>query len=1834
MITHTEKFTKEIQNCISSANLFEKESKGIRAVIMSGDPANISAFLDTIQPVIADNTTPSLSRFYALYLLKATSEGQNPNLVSALASQHTLLNSFREQANFDKDKEFPQRGSTMFSSSPTDLEKKLGTKYLSLLLEMIKYWSLKYGKKDNLSSFQNLYTSLTEEDGVPFPANFHYYKSSSSADQKDRSNNPDQKTKLTPKPSSKPENKEVQGARKDVADLKRIINEIRQFYENCNEETEEIKMILPEFFDYLRNVNESLNNRLNYLFTAGGQYEALIDEILKETDAARTLDSGFSDYLKEKTSYADHRQTVLSLLPAASQEPTAMKLNASKDNIEATEGKKVPILEEQKGLESQRSKLSEVQLDAEVPQEQKQFDVTHFQKISSDKIKSGGNNNFAAKTFGGASNGNLMTDSKMQKQGSSFEEQKRHYDKEPQNESQSEAEIPEEQKDFSITHVQKDIGPLEAFKITKEGNKLPKQRITTEKDDNNVNSRPPAALDHTHTKNGILKVAAEFHGPAAKAISETSRIEAESNYSPEEHKDVQKIKRDESYSEVDVPQEKISIDTNHVKDLGTTPHVRLMPQSKDKIALGNNKQITLLSKPQENYDLDALLNRNNIDINGLKTVESRSDVNIPLEEKGFDLRHMQEMGKMTLASQAHNSERENTSANYRKNRELENIKMTTSLPYGPKATLAPNKIKEIEQVPKVGDPDQNRHSEEILGEESRMSNITEVNVPDYLHQVMNNYTQMKPNTRDALNIGASSQAAKKLSIQDQKSTSKQLSEGNLSENSEHAHKIPEANITHLQNFERLQNDKDKYSDVHTGHSPKLSERRRAPKIVHSSYTNADTQVVNKRDIVVEHAHKPDFNMQKPLPIQNGDEDLVVSASLSQQLTQRKEQIDPYTSALNNAKKATPSFQKFKASDLYDDQEVSKPVTTMPSTRRPEKEIESSFIPKQDPNQEVPKEQQPETKPVKGSPPKKCTIFVAKQKVHAGELLDDYDDSPRGKKSDSLEFFLMSHLQQVEKGQNTRSAEKEEAKQHKMQDTNDKKEVIQDQEEGELVSGSMHRPNINRMLAEPLKTNKFKQVRAGRQSAPTRHISADKTQTENVTLNKSLPKIEAADSSPATSKRFAKELKLLETSLKMSRNRSKDLQQIQRDIQSSFAVTKKQPMRSSSLEETQMNLNRFEEELSKLKAESEAVKSSFSKSPTSPHDPKIQSAVTTLRTKCIALEEQVEYLRKRNETLEQSHLHSQSEEISIKDQMETLVVENQHLKRKLEEIDVRDRERDSTKTLAERVSELFQENDWLTDTITRVKQQNDTITKKMSELIEGESPRTFPFENCEPTSDQNHRHAGDQFEPLNPSNNNRASSIFVHHASKSAATKPQDTFDHSKRHTPKQHDSDNPTFKYRSITNDYNSYSPKTHNVEKARRKEGHVSAYESQMNNVDYTNNLIESLIPSDKTGVYSVSNAEGKLTTNDSGTFRGLAKQEISLSRPLSHEQHNNKFYKEPVALTAHFESFHPSNMDKDFRHPNTSPYSHSPSRTSPLRTDQLNSEQSSRDSYRFPGYSNSPNEPAATINTSVYILEELKQNLRASSFKDNLHNFKKSCLKDRSTIYNSEIVQVGAVSSTYIDPSTGSIRSKFTVYFANKTATAISDFSIAIKEDLSFDMSTEPALNDMESSIVRGKQVKQHFFISLKGTPISCVQVHCTGYWGAQKLIFSFHMPVTLIKFMDAQSVSAGEYCDRWDKNRERVLKTEMLQLDSELIRDPQDLKSHLAHLVDLEASESRYGQGQAVTEFGGIYRVKQYDIEFLLKIKVTSVKQVEFQVAGLSRDCEIAKFLLQTLAFLLCE
>ena len=67
----------------------------------------------------------------------------------------------------------------------------------------------------------------------------------------------------------------------------------------------------------------------------------------------------------------------------------------------------------------------------------------------------------------------------------------------------------------------------------------------------------------------------------------------------------------------------------------------------------------------------------------------------------------------------------------------------------------------------------------------------------------------------------------------------------------------------------------------------------------------------------------------------------------------------------------------------------------------------------------------------------------------------------------------------------------------------------------------------------------------------------------------------------------------------------------------------------------------------------------------------------------------------------------------------------------------------------------------------------------------------------------------------------------------------------------------------------------------------------------------------------------------------------------------------------------------------------------------------------------------------------------------KGKINRFKRSCLKNKTTIYQDHVLRVGAKTLNFIDNNTGDVYLKIEMFYKNMSNDVVGNFSVEVKTD-----------------------------------------------------------------------------------------------------------------------------------------------------------------------------------------
>ena len=261
-------------------------------------------------------------------------------------------------------------------------------------------------------------------------------------------------------------------------------------------------------------------------------------------------------------------------------------------------------------------------------------------------------------------------------------------------------------------------------------------------------------------------------------------------------------------------------------------------------------------------------------------------------------------------------------------------------------------------------------------------------------------------------------------------------------------------------------------------------------------------------------------------------------------------------------------------------------------------------------------------------------------------------------------------------------------------------------------------------------------------------------------------------------------------------------------------------------------------------------------------------------------------------------------------------------------------------------------------------------------------------------------------------------------------------------------------------------------------------------------------------------------------------------------------------------------------------------------------------------------------------YVLKELRPRLQVT--ENSFYQFKVSCLKAKSLLFENDFMQIGITTNIVQDYASSKNVLRLIVYYGNKLKGDIIRFKTVLTEGLNLNVMTKPEL--FEAVMPPNKQIKQQFLISFTSVPFNCLQLNCEGLFAETPIKFSVQLPNLLIKFMEFKYIELVDYKARWTSSEVVIVKTEPIAVNTGLISKVSDFKNYFGDLIDVGSLEESIATPRSNgIKLGGLFELDHLNVEYLLKINVLPTNEVVFQIAAQPRYQTLATYLLQTMIFI---
>ncbi|EAR97605.2 hypothetical protein TTHERM_00440550 (macronuclear) [Tetrahymena thermophila SB210] len=270
----------------------------------------------------------------------------------------------------------------------------------------------------------------------------------------------------------------------------------------------------------------------------------------------------------------------------------------------------------------------------------------------------------------------------------------------------------------------------------------------------------------------------------------------------------------------------------------------------------------------------------------------------------------------------------------------------------------------------------------------------------------------------------------------------------------------------------------------------------------------------------------------------------------------------------------------------------------------------------------------------------------------------------------------------------------------------------------------------------------------------------------------------------------------------------------------------------------------------------------------------------------------------------------------------------------------------------------------------------------------------------------------------------------------------------------------------------------------------------------------------------------------------------------------------------------------------------------------------------------------------------EDFFNNLKILS-NENLNRFKKSCLSDKSLLFENEHIKIGVTNHNHVFSGKNFV--KLQIYIFNKDLlNNIPSFNLKylMNEDIS--VWTKP--EKLSGEIKINKHLKQDLIVDLNCIPFEFLTAHfqleVETNEGKRELNEYFVMlPTSLNRFISFSLINANNFKSKWLVNQINSIKTEEFEYNTKIIKSPFVFLSYFLNTVELNPHmKEEHLAGLQDYKIGGIFQFYHMDNQqFLIKLVIKPFNKLQIHLSpsnGQSFSVDSSKcchYLLQTLYFL---
>ncbi|EAS05921.3 endo-1,4-beta-xylanase xylA, putative (macronuclear) [Tetrahymena thermophila SB210] len=239
----------------------------------------------------------------------------------------------------------------------------------------------------------------------------------------------------------------------------------------------------------------------------------------------------------------------------------------------------------------------------------------------------------------------------------------------------------------------------------------------------------------------------------------------------------------------------------------------------------------------------------------------------------------------------------------------------------------------------------------------------------------------------------------------------------------------------------------------------------------------------------------------------------------------------------------------------------------------------------------------------------------------------------------------------------------------------------------------------------------------------------------------------------------------------------------------------------------------------------------------------------------------------------------------------------------------------------------------------------------------------------------------------------------------------------------------------------------------------------------------------------------------------------------------------------------------------------------------------------------------------------------------RENLDNFKYSCLNSKAILYENTFLQIGSITQ-FEENKVSRQNLTLSLHFINKTQNAVQfTFNFATNYKM-----LKPGCEVKDPVTIKGKSQKKHTVeaqeFDIKQS-IPLVDINIVIDQGNAEARIA--IPIALNKFMIFQPIDQMQFRQKWLNFKTSYIYNEPREINERFIKNLSDIKRYFECMIELNNRQrplrSRYGVSFRINGVG----------QFLMKICLVNNSKLTFKIATYDQYKDVAEYLCNYLCFI---